>query len=157
MASLARRAPAAVLRNGIRSFSALKGLPPHQLIPMPKFSPSMQKARVTEWFLEEGSEVAQYELIFEAEMTDLTDGAMDNDLVRLVVESHEEGYLAKVFHSDEFVHEGTPIAVLCEEEGDIAAFADLEQPSSVDTNEIDFLWQAYAAKNTGPDNPECCQ
>jgi hypothetical protein len=135
-----------LVRAGARSFSGAARLPPHQLIPMPKFSPSMTKARVTKWFKEEGSEVTQCELIFEAEMFDLTDGAFDNSLVRLIVESHEDGFLAKVFHSDEFVAEGTPIGVMCEEKEDIAAFADFEQPSSVETNEIDFLWQAYASK-----------
>lgn len=84
------------------------------------------------------------DLIFQIETLELTE---EPGLFLMDVESHEEGFIAKVFrHSGAEMVVGDPLAIICENECDIPHFVDItaEQARSYDGHP--FLWQAYACK-----------
>ena len=93
---------------------------------------------------------SQYDLVFEAEMPELTETG--TGLTRLIVESHDEGYIAKIIHDGAgsgFVEHGTPLAILCEEEEDIEKFTAYQPEHTTGEGEVeDFLWQAYLSDKT---------
>lgn len=121
----------------------------YKVIPFPKFSPSVSAGRIVEWYKAEGDEVESTELIFAAEVQELSpdiEGAKVLD-----VEAHDDGFLARVVVGDgEEAAANSAVAVLVEEREHIAFFrsedgekliADLPEDVTLGTNP--FLWQAF--------------
>uniref|UniRef100_A0A8D2BRF6 Acetyltransferase component of pyruvate dehydrogenase complex n=1 Tax=Sus scrofa TaxID=9823 RepID=A0A8D2BRF6_PIG len=91
-------------------------LPPHQKVPLPSLSPTMQAGTIARWEKKEGDKVNEGELIAEVETDKATVG----------FESLEECYLAKILipEGTRDVPLGTPLCIIVEKEADIPAFAD---------------------------------
>jgi pyruvate dehydrogenase E2 component (dihydrolipoamide acetyltransferase) len=121
-----------------------------KVIPLPQLSPSFQTADLEAWHKSEGDYVDMHELIFDVSTDSLTD--TDEEVRWMEIESHEEGFLARIFvHGGaENVEPGKPLAIMVEEETDIAVFANMtadQFESSADfTTNGDFLYQAYTKK-----------
>lgn len=83
---------------------------------MPALSPTMEAGNIATWIKKEGDEVSAGEALCDVE----TDKAV------VAFESTEDGYLAKILVPDgsQDVVVGTPVAIMVEEEADIAAFKD---------------------------------
>ncbi|KAE8592623.1 hypothetical protein XENTR_v10018817 [Xenopus tropicalis] len=90
------------LRQGTASGRRWYSLPPHQKVPLPALSPTMQMGTIARWEKKEGDKINEGDLIAEVETDKATVG----------FESLEEGYMAKIL-----VAEGTrdvPIgSVIC--------------------------------------------
>ncbi|KAJ8655995.1 pyruvate dehydrogenase complex dihydrolipoamide acetyltransferase [Lichtheimia ornata] len=106
--------------NSIASVNARhyssKTYPEHQLIAMPALSPTMTQGGIGVWQKKVGDEVVPGDVLVEIE----------TDKAQMDFECQEEGYLAKIL-ADTGAKDfpvGTPIAVLVENESDIAAFED---------------------------------
>ena len=78
---------------------ALSSLPPHKLMPMPRLSPSMQTGRLDQWLVAVGDKVISEHIICEVSTAELTEDPDDGTLV-LQIESHEDGFLAKILLPD---------------------------------------------------------
>uniref|UniRef100_A0A9L0SSS5 Acetyltransferase component of pyruvate dehydrogenase complex n=1 Tax=Equus caballus TaxID=9796 RepID=A0A9L0SSS5_HORSE len=91
-------------------------LPPHQKVPLPSLSPTMQAGTIARWEKKEGEKINEGELIAEVETDKATVG----------FESTEECYLAKILipEGTRDVPLGTPLCIIVEKEADIPAFAD---------------------------------
>ena len=74
-------------------------LPPHRLMPMPRLSPSMNTGRLDQWLVAVGDEVVSEHIICEVSTSELTEDPDDGTLV-LQIESHEDGFLAKILLPD---------------------------------------------------------
>ncbi|KAI7884213.1 pyruvate dehydrogenase [Lichtheimia hyalospora FSU 10163] len=93
-----------------------KTYPEHQLIAMPALSPTMTQGGIGVWQKKVGDEVVPGDVLVEIE----------TDKAQMDFECQEEGYLAKIL-ADTGAKDfpvGTPIAILVENESDIAAFED---------------------------------
>lgn len=112
MLSLAVRRARAV-RPLLRMLSAL---PDHKLITMPALSPTMEVGTIQEWKKKEGDPIEGGEVIAEIE----TDKATRS------FEYNDDGFIARVFVNDGAadIPVGQPLAIIVEEEDDIAAFKD---------------------------------
>lgn len=99
-----------------RSFATDAGLPPHQEIGMPSLSPTMSEGNVAKWQKKEGDKVSAGDVLCEIE----TDKAIVD------MESMEDGYLAKIVYGDgsKEIKVGEVIAIMVEDEADIAKFKD---------------------------------
>ena len=69
--------------------------PPHKLMPMPRLSPSMTSGVVHRWLVAEGSQLSTYDLVFEVATRELLEEPTAEPVV-LEIETHEEGWLARV-------------------------------------------------------------
>jgi len=120
-----------------RGFAAL---PPHMELTMPSLSPTMSVGNIANWVKKEGDAVAAGDILADIE----------TDKATLGFDSQEDGFLAKILVAggSQNVAVGTPIAVLCEEASDVAAFAQYQSPSSPA--------QAVPA-NTAPADPSPAQ
>ena len=91
-------------------------LPPHEIVPMPALSPTMEFGGIAKWTKTTGQEIGAGDILVEIE----------TDKATVDFEAQDDAFLAKILveagTSD--VPCGTPIAVLVEEESDIPAFAD---------------------------------
>ena len=89
--------------------------PTHEIIPMAALSPTMEMGGIARWAKHEGEAIAAGDIIVEIE----------TDKATIDFEAQDDGFLAKILvpagSSDLPV--GTPLAITCEEESDIAAFA----------------------------------
>ena len=102
-------------------------LPPHKLLPMPALSPSMRRAVLHRWLLEPGAPVKSTDLVCEVRTTELLEDS--DDEFTLEVESHEDGFLAKLLlQPGEAAGPDVPIAVICEEEASHAIFYSCHTP-----------------------------
>lgn len=99
-----------------RGFATDSGLPSHQIIGMPSLSPTMSEGNVAKWKKKEGDKVSAGDVLCEIE----TDKAIVD------MESMEDGYLAKIIHGDgaKEIKIGEVIAIMVEDEDDIAKFKD---------------------------------
>ena len=111
---VARHLPASVARP-TRGFAADADLPPHQIVPFPSLSPTMTHGGIASWKKKEGEFVAAGDILAE----------IQTDKATMEMESMEEGWVAKVLVPEgaEDIPVGKPVAVLCEEQADVAAFA----------------------------------
>ena len=112
---VARHLPASVARP-TRGFAADAGsVPPHQIVPFPSLSPTMTHGGIASWKKKEGEFVAAGDILAE----------IQTDKATMEMESMEEGWVAKVLVPEgaEDIPVGKPVAVLCEEQADVAAFA----------------------------------
>mmetsp|Transcript_20639 Transcript_20639/g.36640 ORF Transcript_20639/g.36640 Transcript_20639/m.36640 type:complete len:188 (+) Transcript_20639:1-564(+) len=150
-------------RRGISSASSStetagssgESLPWHLWIPMPSFSPVMSEGKLLNWIVKEGERIGMTELIAEVEVDKLSDLIADGGATTMEMESHEEGYLARIFVKEgETRVPGAPIGLLCESKGDIEAFRNLKEIPS-DVSDSMFVWQAYVA--SAADAQEHCR
>lgn len=90
------------------------------IVPMPKLSHRMTQGTITRWLKRPGDRVEQYDILFELETKELVEEVFKVDAfassVLLLVESQEEGYLAKILveSGQDVIAVGTPIGLLVE-------------------------------------------
>ena len=126
------------------------------VIPMPKLSHRMTRGRIVQWFKKEGDKVEQYDVLFEVETDELVENVYKVDeyagAISLLVESQEEGYLAKRIHleSKEPLDVGVPIGLLVESEAGLKLLSsdfELKLPSNIyDESQSQarvLPWQSY--------------
>jgi len=102
--------------NLLRRFYAAKSYPPHTVVTMPALSPTMTAGNIGTWQKKPGDAIAPGDVLVEIE----------TDKAQMDFEFQEEGVLAKILKDsgEKDVTVGNPIAVMVEEGGDVAAFAD---------------------------------
>jgi pyruvate/2-oxoglutarate dehydrogenase complex dihydrolipoamide acyltransferase (E2) component len=104
------------------------------IVPMPKLSHRMTQGKITRWLKKPGSRVEVYDILFEVETNELVEEVFKVDSfassVSLLVESQEEGYLARILveSGQEVLPVGAPIALLVESQESLKEVAAL--PSS---------------------------
>jgi len=92
-------------------------LPEHIVVEMPALSPTMEEGTLVNWNVAVGEEVGAGDSLADIE----TDKAV------MSFDSSEDGYVAKLLVTDGTQAKvGVPLMVICEEEEDIAAFANFE-------------------------------
>ncbi|KAK2502911.1 hypothetical protein MC885_009800, partial [Smutsia gigantea] len=98
-------------------------LPPHQKVPLPSLSPTMQAGTIARWEKKEGEKINEGELIAEVETDKATVG----------FESVEECYMAKILVAEgtRDVPVGSIICITVEKPEDIEAFKNYTLESSV--------------------------
>jgi len=100
-----------------------------QVIPLPKLSHTMTAGRLVKWHKRAGDPIAAYDVIMEVEVDDLVEEVFKVDdfagTVTMLVESQEDGYLAKVLvpEGTDNLPAGRPVAVFAETEAAAAAAA----------------------------------
>lgn len=121
----ARQGPVNGVNNvplwSLRSFAAAGDLPAHTELGMPSLSPTMSHGNIIEWKKKEGDAVAAGDVYC----------LVETDKATIEWESQEDGFLAKILAPDgtKDIEVGTTVAIVVEEEGDVAAFKDYS-PSS---------------------------
>jgi pyruvate dehydrogenase E2 component (dihydrolipoamide acetyltransferase) len=108
-----------------RTFSS-QNYPPHEVLPMPALSPTMEIGGIARWSIQEGASFSAGDVMFECE----------TDKATVDYEATDDGFLAKILLLDgsSDVAVGTPLAVTVEEAGDVAAFADYVTEPVATTN-----------------------
>jgi pyruvate dehydrogenase E2 component (dihydrolipoamide acetyltransferase) len=93
-----------------------KSYPDHIVLEMPNLSPTMEKGNISTWHKKVGDKVTPGEALC----------GIQTDKAVVDFEMQEEGYVAKILYSDgaKDVPLGEPVAILVDDEDDIAAFAD---------------------------------
>jgi pyruvate dehydrogenase E2 component (dihydrolipoamide acetyltransferase) len=88
--------------------------PSHQVVKMPALSPTMQAGNIGAWQKKPGDTIGPGEVLVEIE----------TDKAQMDFEFQEEGVIAKILKEsgEKDVPVGTPIAVLVDDSGDVAAF-----------------------------------
>lgn len=83
---------------------------------MPSLSPTMNQGNIVEWKKKEGDELASGDILC----------MVETDKATLEWENQDDGFLAKILIPDgtKDIAVGTPVAVICDEKDDVAAFAD---------------------------------
>ncbi|XP_010934602.1 dihydrolipoyllysine-residue acetyltransferase component 2 of pyruvate dehydrogenase complex, mitochondrial [Elaeis guineensis] len=111
-----------------RCFSSNSDLPPHQEIGMPSLSPTMTEGNIARWLKKEGDKVSPGEVLCEVE----------TDKATVEMECMEEGYIAKIIRGDgaKDIKVGEVIAIMVEEEDDIAKFKDHEVSTAAAPAEV---------------------
>ncbi|XP_068844336.1 dihydrolipoyllysine-residue acetyltransferase component of pyruvate dehydrogenase complex, mitochondrial isoform X7 [Capricornis sumatraensis] len=125
-------------------------LPPHQKVPLPSLSPTMQAGTIARWEKKEGEKINEGELIAEVLLPALSPtmtmgtvqrwekkvgeklnegdllAEIETDKATIGFEVQEEGYLAKILvpEGTRDVPLGAPLCIIVEKEADIPAFAD---------------------------------
>ncbi|PNH08810.1 Dihydrolipoyllysine-residue acetyltransferase [Tetrabaena socialis] len=91
-------------------------LPPHQVLNMPALSPTMSSGNIVSWNKKVGDSVAPGDVYCEVE----------TDKATMAWECQEEGFIAKILFGDgsKDISIGTPVVVLVEDKGALAAFQD---------------------------------
>ena len=86
-------------------------------------------------------QVVSENIVCEVSTAELTEDPADGTLV-LEIESHEDGFLAKILLGDgESAEPDAPIAVICEERSDVDAFRDYRADGPVEP--ATFAWQGF--------------
>ncbi|KAF8068297.1 pdhC [Scenedesmus sp. PABB004] len=90
-------------------------LPAHVELAMPSLSPTMTQGNIAAWRKAEGDSVAPGDILAEVE----------TDKATIEWEAQEEGYIAKIIKpaGSKDIPVGTPVALIVEEAGDVAAFS----------------------------------
>lgn len=94
-----------------------KDYPDHTLLPMPALSPTMEIGTISKWELKEGDSFGAGSVIC----------SIETDKATMDFEAQDEGILAKILRDGPNANDipiGAPIAVVVEEEDDVASFAD---------------------------------
>ncbi len=100
-------------RRAARRFCS-SSLPEHIELTMPALSPTMEQGTIAEWKVNVGDEIGAGDVIAEVE----------TDKATVAFESVEEGFLAKILmEPGTEVPVGTLVAIMAENEDDVAAFA----------------------------------
>lgn len=97
----------------MRMFSSY---PDHIKLEMPNLSPTMEKGNIGAWVAKVGDKVGPGDVLC----------GIETDKATVDFELQDEGYIAKILFPENTkdIPLGTPLAILVEEEEDIAAFAD---------------------------------
>eukprot|EP01117_Protostelium_nocturnum_P018070 TRINITY_DN747_c0_g1_i1.p1 TRINITY_DN747_c0_g1~~TRINITY_DN747_c0_g1_i1.p1 ORF type:complete len:559 (-),score=226.13 TRINITY_DN747_c0_g1_i1:57-1733(-) len=105
-----------------RGFASSSDLPPHTELGLPALSPTMDKGNLVKWRKKEGEKIAAGDVIAEIE----TDKATAD------FETTDDGYLAKILvpENTQDVPVGTPIAIVVDDEKDVAAFKNYSKDST---------------------------
>jgi pyruvate dehydrogenase E2 component (dihydrolipoamide acetyltransferase) len=108
--------------GSIRSYAAAADLPSHQDLNMPALSPTMSQGNIISWKKAEGDSIQPGDIYCEVE----------TDKATIEWEAQEEGFLAKILKpaGTNNIEVGVPVAVIVEEEGDVAAFKDYSPGSA---------------------------
>jgi pyruvate dehydrogenase E2 component (dihydrolipoamide acetyltransferase) len=117
MSSVSRSQPRnAQPRSTVVTVRAFSSLPAHQVLKMPSLSPTMTRGNIVEWKKKVGDKVSPGEVYC----------TVETDKATVDFESQEDGYLAKILipGGTADVNVGTLVAVLADEAGDVAKFAD---------------------------------
>mmetsp|Transcript_95 Transcript_95/g.215 ORF Transcript_95/g.215 Transcript_95/m.215 type:complete len:195 (+) Transcript_95:30-614(+) len=117
----AARAPAAAVvpRRQVRAYSA--DLPDHIVVGMPALSPTMTQGTLASWAVNVGDEIEAGDSL----------GEIETDKASMSFDSAEDGYIAKLIAEPGTTCDlGVPLLVICEESGDVAAFADFVPPAA---------------------------
>ncbi|MES1921376.1 hypothetical protein MHBO_002910 [Bonamia ostreae] len=101
------------LRNFSARFASYKGVDYTPSI-MPKLSPTATESKVEEWLVSEGDFIEPGDSYCNVE----------TDKASVSHDAQEEGYIAKIFKSDEKVAINSIIGIQVENESDVAAFKD---------------------------------
>lgn len=124
--------------EGCRAFHATvdlsKDYPAHELLPMPALSPTMEMGTISKWVLKEGDSFGAGSVIC----------SVETDKATMDFEAQDDGILAKILldgASAVDIPIGSPIAVVVEDEADVAAFAD-------------FVWEPPATAAAAASAPE---
>lgn len=133
------------------------------VVPMPKLSHRMTTGRIVKWLKRPGDKVEQYDILFEVSTNELVEEVFKVDAfaasVSLLVESQEEGYLAKILveESDKDLRVGLPIALFVESEEGLKEAAALpsqwmpETTNVYDDNQPQanvLPWQSYLKESS---------
>lgn len=119
---------------------------------MPRLSPTMQFGGISRWYVEPGEFLPAYSLFCDVKPDALVSVSMgaEDDNLELHIEIQDEMYLAKVFGGRHTYAAGSPLAILCEYEEDIALAKLIDLPSTVDVyDQTEYpvaLWQAFLKK-----------
>lgn len=91
-------------------------LPPHEIVPMPALSPTMEFGGIAKWTKTTGQEIGAGDILVEIE----------TDKATVDFEAQDDAFLAKILveAGTTDIACGTPIAILVEDASDVAAFAD---------------------------------
>lgn len=97
----------------IRKFSAL---PDHIMLDMPNLSPTMEKGNIGTWAKQVGDKIEPGDILC----------SIETDKATVDFEMQDEGYVAKLLYPEgtKDIPLGKPLAIIVEDEDDIAAFAD---------------------------------
>ena len=104
-------------RHYTSTAAVLKEYPPHTLFPMPALSPTMETGTIGKWELKEGDEFIAGDVLC----------SIETDKASVDFEAQDDGILARILREGPTAQDipvGTPICVVVEEAGDVAAFAD---------------------------------
>lgn len=114
-----------------------KSYPPHLKLEMPSLSPTMEQGNISEWKKQVGDAVAAGDSL----------AMIETDKAAMDWESQDDGFLAKILvpQGTEGIKVGTLMAVMVDEESDVAAFANF-------TGEESSTSAAPAASKTSSDN-----
>ena len=91
--------------------------PMHTILPFPALSPTMEMGTIAKWELAEGDSFSAGSVIC----------SIETDKATMDFEAQDDGVLAKILKDGPTAVDlpiGSPIAIIVEEEGDVAAFAD---------------------------------
>ncbi|KAK9863718.1 hypothetical protein WJX84_001166 [Apatococcus fuscideae] len=101
-------------RRGVSSCRGFASLPPHTELQMPSLSPTMNQGNIAGWKKQPGDEIAAGDVLCEVE----------TDKATMEWEAQDEGFMAKILvdAGAKDIAVGTPVAVVCEDAGDVGAF-----------------------------------
>mmetsp|Transcript_7646 Transcript_7646/g.34021 ORF Transcript_7646/g.34021 Transcript_7646/m.34021 type:complete len:514 (-) Transcript_7646:135-1676(-) len=130
---------------------SIASLPHHNELGLPKLSPTMETGNIVKWLKAEGDAVSAGDSLAEIE----------TDKATLDFDTTDDGFLAKILLPDgtNDIPIGTPICVIVENQGDIAAFADYSPSAPNGGAESDmipsdpFLPDVPATPDTVPVEP----
>ena len=110
--SATRGLPTPHHRPSARFFSAL---PAHEVMGLPALSPTMSSGNIVEWKKNEGDEIKAGDVLC----------IVETDKSTIEWEAQEDGYLAKILApaGTEGIEINSPVCVVCDEAGDVSAFA----------------------------------
>lgn len=97
--------------------SLSKDYPPHSLLPFPALSPTMEVGTISKWELSEGDSFSAGSVIC----------SIETDKATMDFEAQDDGILARILREGPAAVDlpiGSTIAIIVEEAGDVAAFAD---------------------------------
>lgn len=115
----------------------MSSLPNHEELSMPALSPTMSQGNIVAWKKKEGDSVQPGDIYCEVE----------TDKATIEWEAQEEGYIAKILKGDgsQNIDVGVPVAIVVEEQGDVAAFANYTGGEAPAAQEAAPVAQAPAA------------
>ena len=101
-------------------------LPDHIVLEMPNLSPTMEKGNIKEWIKKVGDRVDPGDVL----------AAIETDKATVDFEMQEEGYVAKLLFEEgaKDVPLGVAVAILVEDEADVAAFANYDGSASASSS-----------------------
>jgi len=112
-------------------FSCSRGFstyPPHEIVPMPSLSPTMEAGTITKWSKNEGDEFDAGDILCEVE----------TDKATVDFEAQDEGVIAKILVEEgkADIPCGQPILITVMDKGDVDAFKDYTVEGSGDTGKL---------------------